>query len=121
MPDGGSTPKGLTTSLTGWIPGSSLTAYGLVEKKQICAWTPGCKEIAPSTALRKWYQYDPKCWPAFCMRCKAELKNPELQKAIADTLQAARKHSAITLSYAAKDAKHNEAVVLRTIFKRRAR
>jgi uncharacterized protein YeaO (DUF488 family) len=40
---------------------------------------------------------------------------------IADTLQAARKHSAITLIYAAKDAEHNEAVVLRTIFKRRAR
>jgi uncharacterized protein YeaO (DUF488 family) len=79
------------------------------------------KEIAPSTELRKWYQHDPKRWPEFCKRYKAELKNPELQKMIADTLQAARKHSAITLIYAAKDAEHNEAVVLRTIFKRRAR
>jgi uncharacterized protein YeaO (DUF488 family) len=40
---------------------------------------------------------------------------------IADTLQAARKHSTITLIYAAKDTEHNEAVVLQAIFKRRTR
>ena len=82
------------------------------------AWT---KDIAPSTELRKWFHHDPKRWPEFCKRYKAELKNPEPQKTIAETLQTARNHSAITLIYAAKDAEHNEAVVLRTIFNRRTR
>ena len=45
---------------------------------------------------------------------------PSLRKAIADTVHAARKHSKITLIYAAKDTEHNEAVVLNTIFKRKA-
>jgi uncharacterized protein YeaO (DUF488 family) len=79
------------------------------------------KEIAPSTELRKWFGHDPKRWPEFCKRYKAELKSPTLKKTIADTLQAAGKHSTITLIYAAKDTEHNEAVVLRDIFRRRAR
>jgi uncharacterized protein YeaO (DUF488 family) len=52
---------------------------------------------------------------------KAELKSSSLQKTISDTLQAARKHSIITLVYAATDTDHNEAVVLQQILKRRAR
>ncbi|MGB6132812.1 MAG: DUF488 family protein [Acidobacteriaceae bacterium] len=78
------------------------------------------KDIAPITELRKWFHHDPRRWPEFCRRYKAELKSPKLQKIIADTLQAARKHSTITLIYAAKDTQHNEAVVLQAIFKRRA-
>jgi uncharacterized protein YeaO (DUF488 family) len=79
------------------------------------------KDIAPSTELRKWFHHDPKRWPEFCKRYKAELKNPNLQRMISDTLQAAKKHSTMTLIYASKDTEHNEAVVLRAIFKRRAR
>ncbi|HWG19147.1 MAG TPA: DUF488 family protein [Terracidiphilus sp.] len=79
------------------------------------------KDIAPSTELRKWFHHDAKRWSEFYKRYKAELKNPKLQKTIADTVQAAKKHSTITLIYGAKDTEHNEAVVLQTIFKRRAR
>jgi len=61
------------------------------------------KDIAPSTELRKWFHHNQERWPEFCKRYKAELKNPKLQKTIFDTLQAARKHSTITLIYAAKD------------------
>jgi len=57
-------------------------------------------------------------WLEFCERYKAELKNPEVRKTIADIVQAARKQSAITLVYRAKDTEHNEAVVLQAIFKR---
>lgn len=78
------------------------------------------KEIAPSTELRKWFHHDPKRWLEFLKRYKEELRTPMLKKAIADTLDAARKHSRITLIYAAKDTEHNEAVVLQDIFKRRA-
>jgi len=78
------------------------------------------KVIAPSTELRKWFDHDPKRWLEFCKRYKVELKNPEAKKAIADAAHSARRHSAITLIYAAKDTQHNEAVVLRTLFKRKA-
>lgn len=78
------------------------------------------KDIAPSTELRKWFGHDPERWLEFCKRYKAELKNPKLRKTIADTVQAARKRSAITLVYAAKDTEHNEAAVLQPIFKRMA-
>jgi uncharacterized protein YeaO (DUF488 family) len=76
------------------------------------------KDIAPSTALRKWFGHDPKRWPEFRRRYKAELKDPKLRKMIADTVKAAEKQSAITLVYAARDTEHNEAVVLQDIFKR---
>jgi uncharacterized protein YeaO (DUF488 family) len=79
------------------------------------------KDIAPSTELRKWFHHDPERWPEFCKRYKAELKDPELQTIIADTVQKAKKHSTITLIYAAKDTEHNEAVVLQALFKKRAR
>ncbi len=78
------------------------------------------KEIAPSTELRKWFDHDPKRWLEFCKLYKVELKNPEAKKAIANTVHAAQRRSAITLIYAAKDTEHNEAVVLRTFFKRKA-
>ncbi|MGA3050019.1 MAG: DUF488 family protein [Terracidiphilus sp.] len=78
------------------------------------------KEIAPSTELRKWFDHDPKRWLEFCKRYKVELKNPKAKTAIADAVQAAKKYSAITLIYAAKDTEHNEAVVLRTLFERKA-
>jgi len=78
------------------------------------------KVIAPSAELRKWFDHDPKRWLEFCKRYKVELKNPEAKKAIADAAHSARRHSAITLIYAAKDTEHNEAVVLRTLFKRKA-
>ncbi len=78
------------------------------------------KDIAPSTELRKWFGHDPKRWPEFRKRYKEELKSPKLRKMIADTVEAARNHSTITLAYAAKDTEHNEAVVLQAIFKRMA-
>ena len=79
------------------------------------------KDLAPSTELRKWFDHDPKRWLEFCKRYKVELKNPEAKKTIAGIVHAAQKYSAITLIYAAKDTEHNEAVVPRNLFKRKAR
>jgi uncharacterized protein YeaO (DUF488 family) len=78
------------------------------------------KDLAPSTELRKWFNHDPKRWLEFCKRYKVELKNPKAKRAIADTVHAAQEYSAVTLIYAAKDTEQNEAVVLRTLFKRKA-
>jgi uncharacterized protein YeaO (DUF488 family) len=83
--------------------------------------TVWAKEIAPSSALRRWFGHDPKRWPEFRKRYKRELVNPETRNAIAQTIRAAKKAPAITLIYGAKDEKHNEAVVLQGVFKRIAR
>jgi uncharacterized protein YeaO (DUF488 family) len=78
------------------------------------------KNISPSTELRKWFDHDPNRWLEFCKRYKAELKAPEVKNAIAQIVDAAQEHSAMTLIYGAKDTEHNEAIVLAPIFRRAA-
>ena len=36
-----------------------------------------CREIAPSTELRKWYDHDPDRYVEFARRYRAELDDPE--------------------------------------------
>ena len=79
------------------------------------AWT---KDIAPSTELRKCFGHDPERWLEFCKRYKSELKNREVRATITQTIHAAAKWNAITLIYGAKDAEHNEAIILQRIFRR---
>jgi uncharacterized protein YeaO (DUF488 family) len=76
------------------------------EKAHVDLWL---KEVAPSTALRKWYGHDPARWPEFRKRYLAELKkNPDQVALLKQAV--AKGHS--TLIYGAKDMEHNEAVVL---------
>ena len=42
-----------------------------------------CKEIAPSTELRKWYGHDPERFGEFSRRYQAELAEPERAGALA--------------------------------------
>lgn len=76
------------------------------EKAKIDLWL---KEIAPSTALRKWFGHDPEKWEAFKERYLAELKNHGEQIRI---LKQELDKGVVTLVYAAKDEKHNEAIVI---------
>jgi uncharacterized protein YeaO (DUF488 family) len=66
------------------------------------------KDVAPSTALRKWFGHEPERWTEFRERYRKELKdNPavgELRQVMAKGL--------VTLVYGAKDTEHNQAVVL---------
>ena len=77
------------------------------EDAHIDAWI---KEVAPSIALRRWYQHDPEKWGEFRLRYVAELRqNPavgELRAAIAAS-------KSVTLLFAARDLMHNNAIVLR--------
>ena len=74
------------------------------------------REVAPSTALRKWFAHDPNKWSEFRRRYFAELdKSPEAWKAI---LVLARK-SAVTLLFSSKDAEHNNVVALRDYLRAR--
>lgn len=76
------------------------------EKAKVDLWL---KDIAPSTALRKWFGHDPEKWEAFKERYLAELKNNGEQVRI---LKQELDKGVVTLVYAAKDEKHNEAIVI---------
>jgi uncharacterized protein YeaO (DUF488 family) len=67
------------------------------------------KEIAPSAALRKWFDHRPERWQQFCKRYAAELD------ANGDAVEALRKIAArgpVTLLYGARDVEHNQARAL---------
>jgi uncharacterized protein YeaO (DUF488 family) len=67
------------------------------------------KEIAPSSELRQWFGHEPQKWEEFRRRYKKELEeNEQVQE-----LVRLAKQEDLTLLYAAKDEKHNNAVVLR--------
>lgn len=67
------------------------------------------KDIAPSTALRKWFGHDPSRFAAFRDRYRQELKeNPQ---PVAELAALARKGDVVLL-YSAHDEKNNQAEVL---------
>jgi uncharacterized protein YeaO (DUF488 family) len=70
------------------------------------------KELAPSTALRKWFAHDPARWQEFRHRYAAEVhEHPETL----NELRAMARHGTITLVFSAHDEVHNDAVVLRSL------
>ncbi|MGO9951307.1 MAG: DUF488 domain-containing protein [Dissulfurispiraceae bacterium] len=78
--------------------------------KEAAAIKEWMKEIAPSEGLRKWFGHDPVRWQDFREKYKDELRSkPEL---IAK-LKAESKEGTVTLLYAAKDNRHNNALVLK--------
>lgn len=80
------------------------------EDADIAHWLKG---LAPSTELRKWFGHDPEKWPEFRERYLEELRSGDTS----DDLEALKKlleqHDCITLVFAAKDTRHNNAVALR--------
>jgi uncharacterized protein YeaO (DUF488 family) len=84
------------------------------ERAALDEWRP---DLAPSTALRKWYAHDPANWPEFRRRYGVELR------AIAPLLQALRERATaqrVTLLYAARDRRFNHAIVLRDALLKRS-
>ena len=79
------------------------------EKAAIDLWL---KEVAPSTELRKWFGHDPKKWRNFRSRYRTELKQ---QSAALQLIKSKAKDGVVTLIYAARDQKHNEAVILQQL------
>ena len=70
-----------------------------------------CKQVAPSTALRKWYDHDPERFEEFSRRYRAELEEPERAKAL-QHLRELAKDRTLTLLTATKHPEISEAVVL---------
>lgn len=68
------------------------------------------KDVAPSTALRKWFNHDRSKWEAFKSRYYAELDaNPQ---AVTRLLEKAA-HGRLTLLFSAHDVEYNQAVALK--------
>jgi uncharacterized protein YeaO (DUF488 family) len=88
-------------------------------KKADAAIDQWAKDIAPSTALRKWFGHDPARWQEFRNRYAVEVhEHPELL----DRLRALARQGPITLVYSAHDEVHNDAVALRDfLFGRRTK
>lgn len=85
---------------------------GLSKKRaQIVDWR---KELAPSTALRKWFGHDPAKWAEFRKRYKAELKQQARRQALHELATMSRRRT-VTLVYGAADEEHNQAVVLKEV------
>jgi uncharacterized protein YeaO (DUF488 family) len=69
------------------------------------------REVAPSSALRKWFSHDPAKWTEFQRRYEEELRtNPE---AWADLFQLAHDEP-VTLLFSSRDETHNNVAALRT-------
>jgi uncharacterized protein YeaO (DUF488 family) len=70
-----------------------------------------CKQVAPSTALRKWYGHDPERFEEFSRRYRVELEEPERAKAL-QHLRELAKGGTLTLLTATKRLEISGAVVL---------
>lgn len=71
------------------------------------------KDLAPSTALRKWFNHDPSKWEEFRTKYLSEIESHP------DEIALVRKHikqGLVTLVYAAKDTEHSNAAVLKEYF-----
>jgi uncharacterized protein YeaO (DUF488 family) len=74
------------------------------------------KEIAPSTALRKWFAHDPAKWTDFKKRYAQELDS---HREILAELAAKAKRSAVTLLFSSKEERYNNAAALKEYLERR--
>ena len=77
-------------------------------RAQLPAW---CKQVAPSTGLRRWYDHDPAKFDEFATRYREELKVDDHAAAYAQ-LEAMAAVGALTLLTAAKRDDISEAAVL---------
>lgn len=71
------------------------------------------KDVAPSPALRKWFDHRPERFAEFKTRYRAELKGSQAVKALRAMT------GKVTLLYGARDPKVNHAVVLAAVLKRK--
>jgi uncharacterized protein YeaO (DUF488 family) len=74
------------------------------------------KDMAPSTALRRWFDHDPEKWTEFKRRYVAEL---HVHSDAWKPILARARRGRVTLLYSAHDVEHNNAVVLRDFLNRK--
>lgn len=70
------------------------------------------KDIAPTTALRKWFNHEPEKWELFILKYHTEINGSSALKELHSDML---KHPTVTLLFAAKDQQHNHALALMQI------
>jgi uncharacterized protein YeaO (DUF488 family) len=79
-------------------------------KKKDLKITGWLEEVAPSNDLRRWFGHDPAKWDEFQRRYRSELDaNPAAWEPLIESYW----KGSVTLSYSARDTKHNNAIVLK--------
>ena len=74
------------------------------------------RDLAPSTALRKWYAHEPEKWPGFQKRYREELDgNGPAVEAFKQRIA----EGPVTFVYAARDRERNSAVTLKAYLERK--
>ncbi len=76
------------------------------------------KDVAPSSALRRWFGHDPEKWPEFRRRYREELRG---RPAELEELRRLAGEGPVTFVYGARDTEHNAAVVLRDVVEEQLR
>jgi uncharacterized protein YeaO (DUF488 family) len=76
------------------------------------------KDIAPSDALRQWYDHEPAKWPEFRRRYMQELRRRAPSMILADLVRRARR-GRVTLVYASQAGNISNAAVLEGLIMRR--
>jgi len=76
-----------------------------------------CKQVAPSTELRRWYGHDPDRYAEFARRYRAELADPAVQPAL-DELRALAAGGPLTLVTATKQIEQSHLGVLEAVIER---
>ncbi len=79
------------------------------EKAKIDLWV---RQVAPGDDLRTWFSHDPEKWDAFRQRYFKELDNLAGGRDLLDPVITRARKGTITLLYAAKDKRYNNAVAL---------
>jgi uncharacterized protein YeaO (DUF488 family) len=74
------------------------------------------RDIAPDNELRKWFSHDATKWNEFQTKYRRELE--QQSHALKQIRKLEKEHGVVTLLYAAKDQRHNNAVALKKILQR---
>lgn len=73
------------------------------------------RDLAPSTELRQWFHANPEAWRLFRKRYLKELVSPAASAAVEKLHGLAESKPKVTLLYASKNEKHNNAMVLKEL------
>jgi uncharacterized protein YeaO (DUF488 family) len=84
--------------------------------KQKAALNDWCKEIAPSTELREWFGHKPERFQEFKARYEDELQH---NAKLAEILAEWQNHQKVTLLYATRDPRLNEATIIKEFIESR--
>jgi len=76
------------------------------------------KELAPSRGLRQWFDHDPARWRGFCARYSREL---DARAECLEPLLARARRGRVTLLFASKEERFNNAAALKEHLERRLR